>query len=285
VDGPLAARKLITAIHREIAGLPDFDPVLVQLVEEGLRRGHEAHSRQQQERARRLGVTERELQNVLAAVRDAGHSPILLEELRRLESQQAQLTREQERAARPPDGPRRLPAMAEVKALAFEAFDQLAPTSPEFGRLLRRLIPRIIVWPYRLCDGGHPVLRARFTFSLVPLLPASLGAEGLQGALQRSLLVDLFEAPQRVAHRARVMELTAQGRGQRDIARELGITQAAVQHAVALGRRMTALGIEDPYLPLHAPPPDYERWRRHKHPRYHFEPLTGAEPSGPPGVP
>jgi hypothetical protein len=81
------------------------------------------------------------------------------------------------------------------------------------------------------------------------------------------------------------MELTAQGRGQRDIARELGITLAAVQHAVAFGRRMTALGIEDPYLPLDAPPPDYERWRRHKHPRYHFEPLTGAEPLGPPGVP
>jgi DNA invertase Pin-like site-specific DNA recombinase len=130
VDGPLAARKLIAAIRGEIAALPDFDPVLVQLVEEGLRRGHESHSRQQQELARRLVGTERELQNVLAAVRDAGHSPILLEELRRLESQKAQLTREQERAARPPDGPMRLPEIAEIKALAFEAFDKLGPTSP-----------------------------------------------------------------------------------------------------------------------------------------------------------
>src|SRR5262249_26986163 len=38
--------------------------------------------------------------------------------------------------------------------------------SAEFGRLLRRLIARIVVRPYRPCDGGHPVLRAHFTFSL-----------------------------------------------------------------------------------------------------------------------
>jgi len=53
-----------------------------------------------------------------------------------------------------------------------------------------------------------------------------------------------------------------------------------VQRAVALGRRMASLGIQDPYLPLTAPPGDYERWRRHKHPRYRFEPLT-KEGAGP----
>jgi len=38
VDGPLAASKLIAAIREAIAKLPDFDPVLVQLVEEERRK-------------------------------------------------------------------------------------------------------------------------------------------------------------------------------------------------------------------------------------------------------
>ena len=175
--------------------------------------------------------------------------------------------------------------MAEIKAQAFEAFDKLAVTSPEFGRLLRQLVPRIVVRPYRLCDGGHPVLRAHFTFSLESLLPAAPGTERLRPAVQRSLVVDLFEAPQRAAYRGPVLELTANGLGQREIAWELGLTQPAVQRAVALGRRMAALGIADPYLPLAAPPDDYERLRRHKHPRFRFEPLAGGLPGPPPASP
>src|SRR5262249_61883339 len=105
--------------------------------------------------------------------RTAGHSSMLLEELDRLEKQKAQLAWERQQIERLPKDSLRLPAMAQIKAQAFEAFDQLAVTSPEFGRLLRRLIPRIVVLPYRLCDGGHPVLRAHFSLQLVSLLPTA----------------------------------------------------------------------------------------------------------------
>jgi DNA invertase Pin-like site-specific DNA recombinase len=281
VDGPLAAHQLSTAIRNEIAALPEFDPMLLQLVQEEWRRGQELQGSQQQELVRRQAATERELQNILAAVRTAGHSSTLLGELDRLEKQQAQLAWERQQLERLPKDSLPLPSMAQIKAMAFEAFDRLAVTSPEFGRLLRRLIPRIVVLPYRLCDGGHPVLRAHLTLQLVSLLPTAPGLERLAGALQQSLVVDLFEEPQRLAYRIPVLELTANALGQRDIAWELGITQPAVQRAVALGRRMAALGITDPYLPLTAPPDDYERLRRHKHPRYRFEPLTSDQPLPP----
>jgi DNA invertase Pin-like site-specific DNA recombinase len=280
VDGPLATRKIMAALRAEITALPDFDPALLQLVREALRDGQDAQGRRQQELARRQATTEREMTNVLAAIRAAGPSESLLEELTRLEKQKKQIAWEQQQAERRPQGPLQVPPMAEVKALAFQAFEKLAVTSAEFGRLLRRLIARIVVRPYRLCDGGHPVLRAHFTFSLAPLLSAAPGMDQLAPAVQRSLIVDLFEQPQRVAYRAPVLELTANGLGQREVAQELGITQPAVQRAVALGRRMASLRIQDPYLPLTAPPGDYERWRRHKHPRYHFEPLSG-EGDGP----
>jgi len=70
-------------------------------------------------------------------------------------------------------------------------------------------------------------------------------------------------------------ELTANGLKQRDIAWELDITQA-VQRAAAVGRRMAQLGTGDAYLPLTAPPDDDDRLRRHRHPRYRFEPLPPA---------
>jgi hypothetical protein len=48
---------------------------------------------------------------------------------------------------------------------------------------------------------------------------------------------------------------------------------------------MAALGVADPYLPLAAPPDDYERLRRHQHPRFRFEPLAGGLPGPPPASP
>src|SRR5207248_8719616 len=95
-----------------------------------------------------------------------------------------------------------LPTVAEIKQRAGEAFGTLAPTSPEFGRLLRGLIPRIVVYPYRLCDGGHPVLQPQCTLRLASLLPSAPGLEPLAGCLEQQLVVDLFEPPQRGACRA-----------------------------------------------------------------------------------
>jgi DNA invertase Pin-like site-specific DNA recombinase len=282
VDGPLAAHKLIAAIRREVAALPDFDPMLVQLVQDELRRGQESRGRHRQEIARRQAALDREIQNITAAIRESGHSPSLLDELQRLEWKKAEavaqldeLTNVSRGGPRPPT----LPPMAEIRAAAEQAFDRLATTSQEFGRLLRRLIPRIVVRPYRLCDGGHPVLRAHFTFSLVPLLPSAPGLEGVAAALERTLMVDLFDPPERAAHRAQVMAMTAAGATQRDIGRALGITQPAVQRAAALHRGMEALGVADPYLPLTEPPDDYRRLRRYRHPRYRFEPISPQNPT------
>jgi DNA invertase Pin-like site-specific DNA recombinase len=275
VDGPLAAHKLITAIRREIAGLPDFDPVLARMVEEELRRGEGARGQELQELDRRLAALEREAQNIMVSLRLAGPSPILLGEVARLDEQRAQLTiqRQDLAAAAGASRPATLPPMAEIRAMAQQAFDDLAVNSPEFGRLLRRLIHRIVVYPYRLCDGGHPVLRARFTFGLAPLVQPAPALGRLAGVLERSLVVDLFDEPQRAAFRVPVMELTAAGLTQRDVAWELGITQPAVQEAAALARRMDELHIADPYLPLTHPPDDYNRLRRHRHKRYKFDPL------------
>ena len=275
VDGPLAAGKLIEAIRREIESLPDFDPLLVQQVQRELQQQSKEKDRRLQEYARQQTDLRRQIAHILEAIKLAGSSPSLLAELCRLEAQSAEIEDHYQARHRRDDGSLLVPNMTEIKALAAKAFEELAVTSQEFARQLRRLIPRIVVYPYRLCDGGHPVLRAHLTISLVPLLPPAPGSEQLAAALSRSLVVDLFEPPQREAYRLPVRELTANGLTQHEIAYELDITQTAVQRAVALCCRMEEYGLSDPYLPLPAPPDDYERLRRHKHLRYRFEPLDG----------
>src|SRR5262249_47285826 len=108
-DGPLAAHKLIAAIRSGIAALPDFDPVLLQLVQEGLRDGQGAQERQQRELARQQAANEREIANVLAAIREVGHSASLLEELSRLEKQKKLFAWELEQAGRRPTAPVQVP--------------------------------------------------------------------------------------------------------------------------------------------------------------------------------
>ncbi len=74
---------------------------------------------------------------------------------------------------------------------------------------------------------------------------------------------------------APVMELAANGLKQRDIAWQLDITQTAVQRAVALHGRKEEMKILDPYLRVESPPENEDRFSRHRHPRFRFEPLPG----------
>jgi hypothetical protein len=162
-----------------------------------------------------------------------------------------------------------------LRRQAARALEALARDSQEFARLMRQWIPRVHVFPVRLCNGGRPEPRAVLTFDLTPILPASAGRESLGRVLQAERVIDLFEAPDREGHRTEVVQRTAGGMKQRQIAEELGLDLATVQRAVELQRAMDRLGLTDPYLPITSPPPEDGRWRRHRHPRYRFEPLPG----------
>jgi hypothetical protein len=137
---------------------------------------------------------------------------------------------------------------------------------------MHRLIPDLRVYPYQLIDGGNVVLRAHFTLHLAALTPQA-SMLGVAGILNREMVVDLFEPPQRVALRERVMDLRARGKTEREAAKELGITHTTAQRAAALTRKMKELKITDPYVRLDQPDAASGKLRRYLHPRYHFQPL------------
>ena len=269
-DGPLAARKLADAVLQAVRALPDFDPAFQTMVAEEVERLRGVQGGRRDLLESRQTSIDRQLANVRAALREAGPSPSLIEDLRQLEAQRDGVLGELADLDRVPKQMISIPPPAELKQRALDAFATLAADSPEFGRLMRQLIPRIAVFPHRLVDGGRIVLRARFPLDLVALVPEARGLAGLSEVLRRDLAVDLFEPPQRVAFREPILALKAQGRTEREIAAQLKITQVAVQRAAALTRLMNLQNLDDPYLPLTVPPDDDSKLRRHRHPRYQF---------------
>ena len=275
VNGALTARKLSTAILNAIQELPEYDDVLLARVRKNVQAASGVRAARKEERARRQQEVDQQITRVTAAIADMDNSRALQEKLRALEAERDQLEAEADADALEETAANdiSLPPIDEIKRVAAEVFPKLATQDPQAGRLIQRLIPELRVYPYRLCDGGTVVLRAHLTLNLASLVPAGAALEGLSGALCRELVVDLFEPPQREAYREQVVALRAQGLSEREVARRLGITVTAAQRAAALARRMQELGISDPYQPIHEPPADYGKLRRHRHPRYHFEPL------------
>jgi len=212
----------------------------------------------------------------MAFIRAGRKTSSLHEELERLEAWRDQLLMEREAIEREPATIDVSPSMDELRQLARQAMARQADEPYEFGRIMHELIDTITVLPYRLCEGGGIVLRAKFTLSPVSLLPPARRLDHLDNVLRRELEVDLFDPPQREAFRQRVSALKAEGLTEKQIANQLGLTKTAVQRAAALERMVHRMGLSDPYVRVTTPPNDYTKLRRHKHPRYKFEPRWDA---------
>ena len=176
-------------------------------------------------------------------------------------------------AAQPDEAPD-LPPVEVLKETARAAVGRMAFDDPAFGRLMTTLVPRIEVFSYRVRDGGAVVLRARAVINLAPLAAPAAGV-AIGGLITRAVTLDLFDPPQRVAFRERVVALRNTGLTEGEVADQLGLTVTAAQRAMALHRMMTAVGATDPYVLLLVPPQDDGKISRHRHPRYEFRPLEG----------
>ncbi len=276
-DADLACRNISRAIFDFIRDLPDFDPVLRQMIveeSEQLTSGRDVKRQSLQQDAAR---TEREIENVLKVIRDGGAVPLLQEELARLASERQRLAAEIADLAQAPKFSLELPPIEELKSQARQAIEELAFNSYEFAMLMRRMIPKIVAYPVRLCDGGEIEIRARFRLSLAGYLPAGCRVPSIESHLSREIVVDLFEPVQRSRFREEIVALRASGMTERQVANQLGLTVTATQRAYQLHRLMQRLGLTDPYVPVVEPPSDLTRMRRHLHRRYRFDPLPRDE--------
>lgn len=256
--------------------LPDFDGDLVRSIQEQQRRLDAEGDGERAAAESTLGRIDREIANVVQFVRDGGASAALAGELQRLEGEKAQAERtlydlEQRRRE-----PLVLPDAATIREQGRAIFKDFARDSYEFARQLRIIVPRIVVFPVRLCDCDKVVLRARFRLRLSKLVESPKARLLLEDELDRVVELDLFDPPQRAEHRLAVAAFLKAGLNYRQAAARLGITATAAQYAGELQRMMDELGIDSPYVPVTEPPADSRKIRRHLHPRYRFNPRPDA---------
>ena len=281
INSEKAGKKIIIAIEKELSSLKDFDKVLLKEIEKELKNSKSTVSQRQEKLQTQQESNTKQMKNIIAAIGDSGHSASLLAELKTLEATKAQLANELSSMLTTSTSIPKMPSMEEIKTMVLGSMRSLAINSQEFGRLLRKLIDRIVVLPFQHCDGSSPVLRAYFELNLASLLPHIPGMESLSAALRKTMVLDLFDPPQREAFRTEATALIASGMNQRKAAKVLGITSTAVQRAQALNKKMEQSGITDPYIKLNEPPPENSKIKRHKHSRYEFNPVEHPDQPNP----
>ncbi len=275
-DGLKASESILRAMMVCIETLPGFDAQFRRQVQEHIENLTISRATKETQLNQMHHELVRKRNNLLAALEEYGPSPSLKDRLAELDRQETALVvqREQLISTRPADV--KIPSISKIKEIVNDRFGALDRRTAEFGRLMQGLLSSVKLFSYVLCDGGHPVLRAHINLNLVALVPASNKNDGHGEKLQQPIIVDLFDVPQRESFRQQIMTLTAQGLRQRDIAAQLGITQPAVQRAVALDKTMHERGLDDPYILLAEPPASNGRMRAHKHARFRFQPLGSA---------
>jgi hypothetical protein len=276
IDGPLAARKIADALFAEIEALPAFDEAFLATVTEESARADADREKRRRGLLQSAEKIASEIRNVMGFIRKGDSSPSVRNELSKLDQEQTRISAELRCHEQSQSEAVCIPALDDLKRRARQTVCELTLDSYEFGKLMRRLIPKIVVNPVRLCDGGKIVHRARFRLHLASVLPDARVGQLLERPLERLLTVDLFDPPQREVHRRRIVAERGSGVTERAAATVCGITITAAQRAAALQRRMTELGLSDPYCAVREPPVDFPMLRRHLNPRYRFEPLEGT---------
>jgi DNA invertase Pin-like site-specific DNA recombinase len=277
-DASLAARQIAGAVLAALETLDYFQPAVHQrvcAVLEQLRRPQAGELARIELDLQRL---HRQKQNLVEAIASDGLGDLLREKLDELGRQQRELeARRRDLQASPVT--HEPPTPQAVLEAARKILADLAAGSGPVARALAALTGPIWIEPWRLIDDGAIVTRASFVLDLsavVRELAGPLAVEAAGESLRRPMRVDLFQPPQREQIRQRVVAARRQDprRTLESIAAELHVTPTAVGRALRLQSLMDQRGVADAYEPLTSPP-QTGRLRRHRHPRYRFEPLEG----------
>jgi site-specific DNA recombinase len=281
LSGDLVAKKVAVLIADELLKLDGFEDQFRELVKAAR---DEAGGNTKTERERLdadIQALSNQRENITEAIAKFGVLDSFEAKLRDISEKENGLLRRRRVLDRLKTRSLDLPSSpTELRKLFDDKFRHLATSSPEFGDLLRQIVPEFRVHLVRLCDGGHLEPRAQITLNLAGLSPDARYVSGFEAMLSREVTIDLFEPPQREQIREEAVRMEADGVQQREIAASFPqkVTQPAVTNALKLNRLMRSRGLDTPYEFMEAPPEDYKKLRRHRNKHYQFKPMSGYVP-------
>ncbi len=276
VDGPLAARKIAEGVLDTIELMPAFEENFLTEINRGASIADSSRQKRLSELNQEIRQLEMANKNLLDIVSRGEAIQSIGERIRENDEKLMGLRGEQTRLQAMREETIEIPDMDSLRDLARQALQPALPFSWEFNQVMQRLIPKIVLFPYRLIDGGTPVHRAQFRLRLGEIVDSEVLRTALRPHCEQELSVDLFDPPQREEQRIEVVRMRQLKVIERTVAARLGITVTAAQRANTLQRLMNERGLTDPYQALTSPPRDYTKLRRYRHVRYKFDPLPDA---------
>lgn len=276
--GQRVREQILAAISEAMVVLPGFDAVFGDLVRQEAEQFLSQRDEERQRLTARLTGLERRIANLSDAIEQGaatGQVTSLIELLQQHERDRGECRLAlDELNARPPML-QTLPKAETLRNSARHMLQHMAPDDQEGCRLLRRLVPDLVIVPYEMIDGSDIVARAEFTLTLVPLLPPELVDRPEAHLLQRRIVTTVGSVSKSVTHLGEVITRKRRGESHRTIARELGCTKSQVSRSWILAQQMEAQGLTEPFLRLTEMPAETHRLRRLLHPRFQFSPLPG----------
>ena len=277
-NGALATERIVNVLIDTLDHIDGFADQFAQLVAHvNSQDDQNIHDRLYEIRSKQTAL-DKQHKNLIQMVEAVGADEELKERIKQLRAEKAQLEIRRidvERSRR--NGVQLPSSIDELRRDLKQKMSELATTSVEFREWMVKLVPAIHVYAVRLIDGGHLLPRALVRLDLTGSISDSIQIPELTQLLSREVTVDFFNPPQRETIREDAVRLIANGMFQRDAARQLGVTQPAVQRALELNDMMLQRGLTSPYEIIFEPPADYAKLRRHCNPRYNFESKLGYE--------
>jgi hypothetical protein len=279
-SGALATQRVLAAIKDELYRLDGIDAQFEEMVRlaslDDTRGLAELWADLEQKDA---SLTQEKVRFV-EAIGKYGPLPMLNDKLREIEEREKSLAISRRKLERAKPNSAKLPGnAAEFRSLLGQQLEQAEKDDGELVDWLCRLTPDFSVYLVRSLDGGHLLPRARVRLHLGATLPGIEEMPDVSHLVTREITLDLFKPLQRLRILPEAARLSESGLSQKRIAQQLTerATATAVGRALALAKEMEGQGLTDPLLLIESPPDDYRKLRRHKNPKYQYQPLEGYE--------
>lgn len=273
ISRPLAAKKMLDALFIELEKLPEFDDQLLAVMRAEATSLADERVSKRGELEKRLRETSASADRVAEVLEKVPDSTTMLERLSALEREKKAIELELRDLRREAPPALHLPSVEVLRGEFRREADSIARDSPDFCRLMRKIIPKeIVIRPFKAIEADVLVCRAEFTVNLASLLPKERRTPAFEASLKKSLVVEVDERSQKYQHALNVGRMRGENKKYGEIGLTLGITDTAAQHAMKVYKAMLAAGIDDPFVPQREPLSGDKRHRRHLHPGFRFTP-------------
>ena len=279
-SGSLATQRVLAAIKDELYRLEGIDAQFEEMVRLASLDDNRGLAECWAEQEQKESSLAQEKARFVEAIGQYGPLPMLADKLRDIEERDKSVAIGRRKLERAKPNDVKLPGSAtELRSLLEQQLEQAEKDDGELVEWLCRLTPEFSVYLVRSIDGGHLLPRAKVRLHLGATLPGIQEIPDISRLLTREITLDLFKPAQRLRILPDAVRLASSGLSHKQIAQQLTerATGTAVGRALALAKKMEGQGLTDPLLVVESPPDDYRKLRRHKNPKYQFQPLEGYE--------